>query len=96
MLPKKYLEPLRFFITGGSGVEKLHLMQTVCIMLLAKNLNLYSGWPDKLKILILAPTGIAPINLDGTTNNSGFIIPPFVNDHTLPSLSDSERRVQNK
>ena len=42
------------------------------------------------KVLILAPTGVAAININGSTINSGFTIPPYVNGYTLPSLSDSE------
>ena len=83
------------FITGGADVGKSHLKKTIC-MFLAKTFNLYSGSPDKPKVLILAPTGVAAINIDGTTINSGLSIPPYVNGYTLPRLSDSERgRLRN-
>ena len=48
------------------------------------------------KVLILAPTGVAAININGTTINSGLSIPHYVNRYTLPRLSDSERgRLRN-
>ena len=65
-------------------------------MFLTKTFNLYSGSPDKPKVLILAPTGVAAINIDGTTINSGLSIPPYVNGYTLPRLSDSEREKLRK
>ena len=70
-------------------------MKTMC-MFLTKIFNLYSGSPDKPKVLILAPTGVAAININGTTINSGLSIPPYVNGYTLPRLSDFERgRLRN-
>ena len=70
-------------------------MKIICLFL-TKTFNLYSGSPDKPKVLILAPTGVAAINIDGTTINSGLSIPPYVNGYTLPRLSDSEREKLRK
>ena len=56
-------------IIGGASVEKSYLMEAIC-MFLNKNFNLYSGSPDKPKVLILSPTGVAAININGTTINS--------------------------
>ena len=56
-------------ITGGAGVGKYYLMETICTFL-TKNFNLYSGSKDKPKVLILSPTGVAAININGTTINS--------------------------
>ena len=55
-----------------------------------KIMSPYSGSPDKPKVLILAPIGVAVININGKTINSGLSIPPYVNGYTLPRLSDSE------
>ena len=77
-------------IIGGAGFGKSYLMETIC-MFLNKNFNLYSGSPDKPKVLILSPTGVVAININGTTINSGLSIPPYLNGYTLPRPSDSER-----
>ena len=70
-------------------------MKTICIFL-NKTFNLYSGSPDKPKVLLFAPTGVAAININETAINSGLSIPPYVNGYTLPRLSDSERgRLRN-
>ena len=70
-------------------------MKTICIFL-KKTFNLYSGSPDKPKVLLFAPTGVAAININRTAINSGLSIPPYVNGYTLPRLSDSERgRLRN-
>ena len=60
-------------------------------MILTKTFNLYSGSPDQPKVLILAFTGVAAININGTAINSGLSIPPYVNGYTLPRFSHSER-----
>ena len=60
-----------------AGVRKSHLM---------KIMSPYSGSPDKPKVLILAPTGVAVININGKTINSGLSIPPYVNGYMLPRL----------
>ena len=56
-----------------------------------KTIKFYSGSPDKPKVLILALTGLASINIDETTINSGLSIPPFVDHYTLQKFSDSEQ-----
>ena len=92
---KVSVDPLRLFISGGAGVGKSLLMKTIC-MFLTKTFNLYSGSPDKPKVLILSPTGVAAFNINGTTINSGLSIPPYVNEYTLPGISDSEQgRLRN-
>ena len=48
-------------------------MKTICIFL-TKTFNLYSGSPDRPKVLILAPTGVAAININGTIINLGLSI----------------------
>ena len=60
-------------------------------MFITKTFNLYSGFSDKRKTLILAPTGVAVISNYGTTINSGLSKPPHVNGYTLLRLSDSGR-----
>ena len=87
---KVFIESLRLFIMAGAGVGKSHLMKTIC-MFLTKTINLYSGSPDKPKVQILEPTGVAAIKRYETTINSGFSIAPFVNRHTLLRFSVLEQ-----
>ena len=47
-------------------------------MFLIKTMNLYSGSLDKPKVLVLAPTGVAAININERTINSGLTIPLYV------------------
>ena len=58
------------FITGGAGVGKSHMIKTI-YMSLSKVLMYKGGELDKPRILLLAPTGVAAININGTTIHSG-------------------------
>ena len=62
----KYVKPFHIFLTGGAGVGKSHLIKTI-FMSISKLLSFKGGDPEKPRILILAPTGVAAINIDGTT-----------------------------
>ena len=76
------ITPLRLFITGRARVRKSYLMKIICMSFI-KTMNLCIGLPYKPKVLTLAPTGVAAININETTINSGFSIPPDVNGYTL-------------
>ena len=60
----KYIKPFHIFLTGGAGVGKSHLIKTI-FMSISKLLSFKGGDPEKPRILILAPTGVATINIDG-------------------------------
>ena len=62
----KYINPFHIFLTDGAGVGKSHLIKTI-FMSISKLLSFKGGDPEKPRILILAPTGVAAINIDGTT-----------------------------
>ncbi|XP_066921397.1 uncharacterized protein [Clytia hemisphaerica] len=68
------LEPLRIFLTGGAGVGKSHLIKCV-YNCLSKVLAYKSDELEKPRIIKLAPTGIAAINISGTTVHTGLSIP---------------------
>ena len=76
------VEALNLFFTSGAGVGKSHLVE-VLTSFLTKSFNLYSVTPDKKNILLLAPTGVAALNIDGTTIHSGLEINPNCNTHSM-------------
>lgn len=87
------LQPIRIFLTGGGGVGKSHLIK--CIYnCLSKLLAYKSDELDKPRVIKLAPTGIAAINIDGTTIHTGLSLRPT---GTYMSMSDKQRTfVRNK
>ena len=58
------------FLTGSAGVGKSHFTKTIT-MSLNKGLMRNSVNPDRPRVLILAPTGVAAININGRTVHSG-------------------------
>ena len=83
-------KPLHLFITGGAGVGKSHLIHTLK-MFLEKYFTDYVGSAEKLKVLLLAPTGVSAININGTTIHSALNIPINYRSRNLPKLSDNKR-----
>ena len=64
------VEPVHLFITGRGGCGKSHLLRTI-YQAVTKTLIYNGGDPDKPRVLLLAPTGVAAVNIDGTTIHSG-------------------------
>ena len=83
------IKPIHLFVSGGAGVGKSYLMTTI-YEAVTKILNFHSGSPEKLKVLKIAPTGVAAINIDGTTINTALGI-PISRSVNLNKLSDSLR-----
>lgn len=69
-LPK----PLYLFVSGGAGTGKSHLITAIYQMALRK-LQREGENPDKIKVLLTAPTGTAAHNISGTTLRSAFLLP---------------------
>ena len=85
----KYIKPFHIFLTGGAGVGKSHLIKTI-FMSISKLLFFKGGDPEKPRILILAPTGVAAINIDGTTIHTALGINV---GHKLYPLNDRQRGI---
>lgn len=85
----KEVEPIYLFITGGGGAGKSHLIKTI-YHTVVKTFR-YGGMnPENRTVLLLAPTKVATINIDGTTINTALAIPKNAGD-TLPVMSDQKR-----
>jgi len=70
----KQLSPLHIFLTGGGGCGKSHLPRTMYKALTLKVLMHKGGEPDKPRVLRIAPTGVAAINISGTTIHTALSI----------------------
>ena len=57
---RKLVDPLYLFITGDGGCGKSHHAKTT-FQALNKTLSYHAGDPEKAKVLMLAPTGVAAI-----------------------------------
>ena len=66
--------PFHLFVSVDGGCRKSHLIKTVYHSL-SKFFLCQSGSPVKPNVLVLAPTGVAAININGTTIHSGLNIP---------------------
>ena len=84
------VKPIYLFITGNGGCGKSHLAKTLCHFL-TKTLAYHSGEPLKPRVLILAPTGVAAINVNGNTIHSGLGIPVGNFRKSIPKLNDKKR-----
>ena len=61
-------------MTGGGGSRKSDLMQTM-YQTIVKTYSDSPTNPEKPTALLAASTGVAPINIDGTTMNTALAIP---------------------
>jgi len=82
--------PLYLFITGGAGTGKSHLIKTIYASI-SKTLTYKSSHVDKPTVLLLAPTGVAALNISGTKIHSGLGINVDCRGLQVPKLSDKKR-----
>ena len=70
----KKIKPLHAFLIGNTGCAKSFLMKFI-YQSLTKTLSYGDVVIEKPKVLLMAPTGIADIQVDGTTIHTGLGIP---------------------
>ena len=83
------VKPIYLFLTGGLGAGKSHLIKTI-YHTAVKTFRHPPCNPELATALLLAPTGVAAINIDGTTVNTGLIIPKETGDCLL-GMSDQKK-----
>ena len=83
------VEPIYLFLTGGGGAGKSNLIKTI-YHTAVKTFRHPTFNPELPTVLLMAPTGVATINIDGTTVNTGLAIPTEVGHH-LPAMSDQRK-----
>ena len=83
------VKPIYLFITGGAGAGKSHLIKTIyhSVVKTFKHTITNPGLPT---VLLMAPTGVSAINIDGTTVNTALAIPKLTGDN-LPTMSDQKK-----
>ena len=84
------VETLHIFSNGDAGCGESFLMKVIH-QSLTKIFSYENVSLDKPKVLLMAPTGVAAINIDGTTVHTALNIPVDHFGKNLPSLSDKMR-----
>ena len=84
------IEPLNLrFILGGVGTGKSHTIKAIFHTAL-KTFRSDVLNPETTTVLLVAPTGVAAVNINGTTVNSALAIPKEVGN-TLPAITDQKK-----
>ena len=83
-------EPIHIFITGNGGCGKSHLVKTIYHSL-TKLFTYNRSNLEKERVLLLAPTGVAAINIGGTTIHSALCIHKPDNKGGILRLNDKDR-----
>ena len=89
-ISKVEIKPLYIFLTGGAGTGKFHLIKTI-YHALTKVFSYHAMTVNKPKVLLVAPTGVAAVNIDGTTIHTSLGIPVGRYGKNLPRLNDKKR-----
>ena len=90
-------QPIHLYVTGSAGTGKLHLLATIRHFLV-KSLSYNEGPVDIVRVSMLAPTGVAAVDVDDATTHSALALLPKRNySKGIPKLSDKKRSMlQNK
>ena len=80
------VDPLQIFLTGNAGFRKSFLTKFL-YQSLSKIFSYRYAELEKAKVLLLAPAGVAAMNIGGTTIHTGLNIPVGCFRKHVPPLS---------
>ena len=84
-------DPFHIFLTGSAGCGKSHTLTTIRYYL-EKALSYGSGELTKERMLMLAPTGVAAVHVDGSTIHSALgIVPDRKKSKQVSRISDKKK-----
>ena len=83
------VQPIHLFVTGGAGAGKSHLIKAI-YHTATKSFRHITNNPEKPTVLLMTPTGVAAININGTTIHTALAIPKESGDN-VPPMSDQKR-----
>ena len=83
------VDPIHLFVTGGGGAGKSHLI-TAIYHTVTKTFRHAPLNPELPSVLLMAPTGVAAININGTTIHTALAIPKECGN-SVPAMSDQKR-----
>ena len=90
--PEK-VDPVYLFISGGAGAGagagKSHLIRAV-YQSAVKTFRCVNNNPELPTVLLMAPTGVAAVNIGGTTINTALAIPKDIGDN-ITAMSDQKK-----
>ena len=88
-LKQTHVQPVYLFLTGGGGAGKSHLINSI-YHTVTKTFRHGNTNPENPTVLLMAPTGVAAININGTTVHTALAIPKE-SGYNLPPMSDRKR-----
>ena len=86
--PEK-VDPIYIYISGSGGTGKSHLIRNL-YHTATKTFRHGQSNAEKPTVLLMAPTGVAAININGTTIHTALAIPKEAGEN-VPPMSDQKR-----
>jgi excinuclease UvrABC ATPase subunit len=84
-LKPSQVDPIHLFVTGGGGAGKSHLIKAI-YHTVTKTFRHAPMNPELPSVLLMAPTGVAAININETTVHTALAIPTQCGN-SVPAMS---------
>ena len=82
------INPIHLFLTGGGGSGKSHVTKLI-YHTVVKTFKHVASNLELPTVLLMAPTGVSAITIEGTTINTALAIPKDTGEN-LPAMSDQK------